>query len=65
MFSGSEAGSYLRLIDSCIVLAGVVDGEVAGGKNGIQLPWREARPPSHRDDKVDSDQEVVNKELSL
>jgi len=25
------------------------------------LPWREAGPPNHHDDKVDSDQEVVNK----
>jgi len=29
------------------------------------LPWREAGPPSHQNDKVDSDQEVVNQELSL
>jgi len=29
------------------------------------LPWREAGPPNHHDDKVDSDQYVVNKELSL
>ena len=27
-------------------------------------PWREAGPPNHHDDKVDSDQWVVNKELS-
>ena len=26
---------------------------------------REAGPPNHHDDKVDSDQQVVNKELSL
>ena len=31
----------------------------------IKLPWREAGPPNHHDDKVDSDQLVVNKELSL
>ena len=31
----------------------------------FKLPWREAGPPNHHDDKVDSDQEVVNKELSL
>ena len=30
-----------------------------------KLPWREAGPPNHLDDKVDSDQLVVNKELSL
>ena len=29
------------------------------------LPWREAGPPDHHDDKVDSDEEVVNKEPSL
>ena len=29
------------------------------------VPWREAGPPNHHDDKVDSDQQVVNKELSL
>jgi len=27
--------------------------------------WREAGPPNHHDDKVDSDQQVVKKELSL
>ena len=31
----------------------------------FKLPWREAGPPNHHDDKVDSDQQVVNKELSL
>ena len=31
----------------------------------FQLPWREAGPPNHLDDKVDSDQYVINKELSL
>ena len=31
----------------------------------FKLPWREAGPPNHHDDKVDSDQEVVNTELSL
>ena len=30
-----------------------------------KLPWREAGPPHHHDDKVDSDQYVVNNELSL
>jgi len=34
-------------------------------KREFKLPWREAGPPNHHDDKVDSDQEVVNKELSL
>jgi len=31
----------------------------------FRLPWREAGPPYHHDNKVDSDQKVVNKELSL
>jgi len=30
-----------------------------------KLPWREVGPPNHHEDKVDSDQQVVNKELSL
>jgi len=34
-------------------------------KREFKLPWRQAGPPNHLDDKVDSDQEVVNKELSL
>ena len=29
------------------------------------LPWCETGPPNHYDDKVDSKQQVVNKELSL
>ena len=31
----------------------------------FKLPWREAGPPNHHDDKVDSDQLVVKKGLSL
>ena len=27
----------------------------------FKLPWREAGPPNHLDDKVDSDQQVVKK----
>ena len=34
-------------------------------KREFKLLWREAGPPNHHDDKVDSDQQVVNKELSL
>ena len=34
-------------------------------KREFKLPWREAGPPNHHDDKVDSDQKVVNKDLSL
>ena len=33
--------------------------------NLFKLPWREAAPPDHHDDQVDSDQWVVNKALSL
>jgi len=34
-------------------------------KREFKLPWSEAGPPNHLDDKMDSDQWVVNKELSL
>ena len=34
-------------------------------KRGFKLPWCGAVPPNHLDDKMDPDQEVVNKELSL
>ena len=34
-------------------------------KKGTQLPWCEAGPPNHLHDNVDSDQKVVNKEISL
>ena len=34
-------------------------------ERAFKLPWREAGPPNHHDDKVVSDQEVVDKELSL
>ena len=34
-------------------------------KRELKLPWLEAGPPNRHDDKVDSDQWVVNKELSL
>ena len=34
-------------------------------KREFKLPWREAGPPNHHEDKVDSDQQAVNKELSL
>ena len=34
-------------------------------KRELKLPWREAGPPNHYDDKVDSDQQVVNKNNSL
>ena len=35
------------------------------GKGNLKLPRREAGPPNHHDDDVDSDQWVVNKDLSL
>ena len=35
------------------------------GHGGVTLPWREAGPPTHLDDKVYSDQQVVNKYLSF
>jgi len=31
----------------------------------LKLPWREAGPPNHHNDEVDSDQYVVNKELFI
>ena len=34
-------------------------------KREFQLPWREAGPSKHLDDGVDSDQYVVNKEVSV
>jgi len=40
-------------------------GRRAGATGARASKWREARPPNHHDDKVDSDQQVVNKELSL
>ena len=30
-----------------------------------ELPWREAGPPNHHDDEVNSDQQGVNEELSV
>ena len=30
----------------------------------FKLPWLEAASPNHQDDKVDSDQKVVDKEIS-
>ena len=35
------------------------------GKGNLKLPWREAGPLNHHDNIVDSDQQVVNEELSL
>jgi len=35
------------------------------GMSLAKLPWREAGPPNHPNDQVDSEQQVVNKELSL
>ena len=71
---GTDADSYLRLIDSCItqrkaqgpfrtcneskeecVCAGRLRASSQSCTQGT-LPWREAGPPNHHDDKVDSDQ---------
>ena len=35
---------------------------MATWKREFKLPWREAGPPNHHDDKVDSDQQVDNKD---
>ena len=64
MCSGSEAGSYLRLIDSCITQlkaqgpSRTCNESTEEEEEGTPFkpPWREAGPPNHRDDKVDSDQ---------
>ena len=37
----------------------------ATSEREFKIPWREAGPPNHLDDKVDLDQELVNKALSL
>ena len=34
-------------------------------KREFKYPWREAGPPDHLDDTEDSDQWVVNKDVSL
>ena len=31
----------------------------------VKLSWRQASPPNHHDDQVDSDQYAINKEVSL
>jgi len=68
MCSGSEAGLYSRLIDFVYhstlglkVIKKKVDGQapnacVLRAPRGSDLPWREAGPPYHLDDKVGSDQ---------
>ena len=49
--------------------AGGASASDTGGKFELswefKLPWREANPPNHLDDQVDSDQYVVNTHLSL
>jgi len=76
MCSGSEAGSYLRLIDFVYhstlglrVIKREKDRQLRSARQGMlsrslpgswkrefKLPWREAGPPHHHDDEVDSDQ---------
>ena len=46
-------------------VAGLRVQSKATWKKAFKLPWREAGPPNHHDDQVDSGQQVVNKELSL
>jgi hypothetical protein len=47
-------------------LKGVQEGRCkATWKIEFKLPWREAVSPNHHDDKVDSDQKVVNEERSI
>ena len=36
-----------------------------GARVELKLMWREAGPPNHLNDKVDSDQQLVDQELSL
>jgi len=55
-----RTSASVRLAFSIRFLRGALLGLPALGP-----PWREAGPPNHHDDKVDSDQEVVKKELSL
>ena len=43
----------------------LVELELLAWQREFKLPWREAGPPNHHDEKVDSDQQVVNQELSL
>ena len=68
---GAEEDRAARFVWEGVRLTAGLAGEVRKGdvrlpgKRGFKLPWREADPPNHQDDKVDSDQKVVNKELSL
>ena len=50
------SGSVIEIVSS---------DRTCGCGEGLKHPWLAAGPPNHIDDKVDSDQEVVNKELSL
>ena len=61
--SGSQ-GHNLALTGLSVPSPRKVDVRLPG-KGNSKLPWRKAGPPNHHDDKVDSDQLVVNKELSL
>ena len=56
-------GAWGRWLDHAAPPSGAGRGRyTATWKREFKLPWREAGPPNHHDDKVDS---VVNKELSL
>ena len=68
---GSSQGQNLALTVLCVPNS--LDGGGTGFRVHIRLPekrefllpWREAGPPNHDDDKVDSDQQVVNQERSF
>ena len=65
--SAVDLFSAFRTVDSDkgVALAGqIFHGWKATWKREFRLPWREAGPSNHFDDEVDSDQKVVNKELS-
>ena len=54
-----------RPTGSVDVLGWLTNSPVATWQKKFQFPWREAGPPAHHEDTVDSDQCVVNQELSL
>ena len=65
LFCKAELTQSIRN-DTCGIDLGFEKGRYkATWKREFKLPWREAGPPNHLDEKVDVDQSVVNKELSL
>ena len=61
----SAALSMCRVVLSLSSIPTCEGRHKATWKRKFKLPWREAGPPNHLNDKVDSDQYVVNKEHSL